>query len=242
MAGLSFDAVPRPVALLVLSIAACGTLVACGGKDKAKQATTNPTGAAAASPPPSSAACQRVKAPAPRASRKLPKPTLELDSSKSYRAVVDTSCGIFTIALDVKRAPTTTASFVSLARRRFFDGLAIHRIVSGFVIQGGDPKGDGSGGPGYKTVEAPPSDLRYTRGVVAMAKGPIEDAGTAGSQFFVVTGEDAQLQPEYALLGSVSGGMDVVDRIGFLPVQANSERPVDPVVIRSVRVVETKAR
>jgi peptidyl-prolyl cis-trans isomerase B (cyclophilin B) len=131
---------------------------------------------------------------------------------------------------------------VSLARQRFYDGLLIHRIVPGFVIQGGDPQGDGSGGPGYKTVEPPPENLRYTRGVVAMAKGQIEDSGTAGSQFFVVTGEDAQLRPEYALLGTVSDGMDVVERIGVLRVESTTERPVDPVLIRSIRIIETKSK
>ncbi len=193
-------------------------------------------------PTPSTAACQRVGAPTPRTASKLPKPTLELDSSKSYQAVVDTNCGFFSIALDVKRAPKTTASFVSLARRRFFDGLGFHRIVTGFVIQGGDPKGDGSGGPGYKTIEPPPSDLRYTRGVVAMAKGQIEDPGTAGSQFFVVTGDDTPLKPEYALLGTVSDGLDIVQRIGALQLQPNTEMPVDPVVIRSIRIIEKKSK
>jgi cyclophilin family peptidyl-prolyl cis-trans isomerase len=172
----------------------------------------------------------------------VPKPTRSLDSGKDYQAVVDTSCGIFTIALDVKRAPKTTQSFVSLARQRFYDGLAFHRIVSGFVIQGGDPRGDGSGGPGYKTVEAPPDNLRYTRGVVAMAKGQIEDSGTAGSQFFVVTGEDAQLMPEYALLGMVRDGLDVVDRIGLVPARPDNDRPLAPVVIRSIRIVEMKPK
>ncbi len=233
---------PRLVALLVASIIACGGLIACGGKDKPKSGTANPASTPAVAPTPSTAACQKVKAPAPRAPRKLRKPTLELSSSASYRAVIDTNCGLFSIALDAKRAPKTTASFVSLARQRFFDGLTFHRIVSGFVIQGGDPKGDGSGGPGYKTVERPPSDLRYTRGVVAMAKGEIEDSGTAGSQFFVVTGAAAQLPPDYALLGSVSEGLDVVERIGAVQVAPNAEQPVDPVVIRSVRIVETKQK
>src|SRR5439155_1334669 len=83
-----------------------------------------------------------------------------------------------------------------------------HRIVPGFVIQGGDPKGDGTGGPGYKVVEAPPKTLQYTKGVVAMAKTQLEAAGTSGSQFFVVTGEDAQLPADYALLGKVTGGLE----------------------------------
>ena len=230
---------PRLVALLVLSSIVCAGLAACGGKEKKNEPTT---ARPAPSRPPSTAACQKVKQPAPRPPRKVPKPTRSLDSGKDYQAVVDTSCGIFTIALDVKRAPKTTQSFVSLARQRFYDGLAFHRIVSGFVIQGGDPRGDGSGGPGYKTVEAPPDNLRYTRGVVAMAKGQIEDSGTAGSQFFVVTGEDAQLMPEYALLGMVRDGLDVVDRIGLVPARPDNDRPLAPVVIRSIRIVEMKPK
>lgn len=233
---------PRLVALLVASIVACGGLSACGGGDGSKSGTASPATTPPVPPKPSTAACQKVKAPAPRKPRKLRKPTLELSSGSTYRAVIDTNCGFFSIALDVKRSPKTTASFVSLARQRFFDGLTFHRIVSGFVIQGGDPKGDGSGGPGYKTVERPPGDVRYTRGVVAMAKGEIEDPGTAGSQFFVVTGETAQLPPDYALLGNVSNGLDVVERIGAVQVQPNSEQPVDPLVIRSVRVVEGKQK
>ncbi len=226
--------------LMLSCVLACGGLAACGGKDedKGKPTTTTP---ASPAPPPSTAACQAVKAPRPRPGRKLAQPT-QLDSDNAYRAVVDTSCGVFALALDVKRAPKTAASFVSLARQRFFDGLLIHRIVPGFVIQGGDPRGDGSGGPGYKTVEPPPENLRYTRGVVAMAKGPIEDSGTAGSQFFVVTGEDAQLRPEYALLGTVADGMDVVERIGVLPVEPGTDRPADPVLIRSIRIIETKSK
>ncbi len=228
--------------LLLTSIIAGSGLAACGGSDKSKSAASTPASTPPVPPTPSTAACQKARAPGPRPVRKLPKPTLTLDSGKSYRAVVDTNCGFFSIALDVKRSPKTAASFVSLARRRFYDGLAFHRIVSGFVIQGGDPKGDGSGGPGYKTVEPPPSDLRYIRGVVAMAKGQIEDPGTAGSQFFVVSGEDGQLPPEYALLGTVSNGLDIVQRIGTVPVQPNTEMPIDPVVIRSIRIVETKSK
>ena len=110
--------------------------------------------------------------------------------------------------------------------------------MPGFVIQGGDPAGDGSGGPGFSVVEAPPADLAYTKGVVAMAKTAVEDPGTSGSQFFVVTGEDAQLPPEYALLGKVTEGQEVVDLIGVAPVGAD-EQPVDPIVIESVKVAES---
>ncbi len=103
------------------------------------------------------------------------------------------------------------------------------------MAQGGDPQGNGSGGPGYSVVEAPPGDLTYTKGVVAMAKTETERPGTSGSQFFVVTAEDAQLPPDYALLGKVTKGQDVVDKIGVVPTVANDE-PAEPIVIRSIKV------
>ncbi|MBW8741096.1 MAG: peptidylprolyl isomerase, partial [Acidobacteria bacterium] len=121
-------------------------------------------------------------------------------------------------------------SFASLVRKGFFNGLTFHRIVPGFVIQGGDPNGNGSGGPGYSVVDTPPANAAYTRGVVAMAKTGAEPAGTAGSQFFVVTGADAGLPPQYALLGKVTEGLDVVERIGRLGNA--SEQPTRRIVIR----------
>jgi peptidyl-prolyl cis-trans isomerase B (cyclophilin B) len=151
---------------------------------------------------------------------------------------VATNCGDFEITLDAKRSPKTGGSFQSLAEKGFYDGTTFHRIVAGFVIQGGDPKGDGTGGPGYSVVEAPPQDLVYTKGVVAMAKTGTEPAGTSGSQFFVVTAEDAQLPPDYALLGKVTGGQDVVDKIGVVEIDPATEQPVEPVVIQSVKVTE----
>ena len=131
-----------------------------------------------------------------------------------------TNCGEFEITLDAERAPKTGGSFKYLADKGFFDGLGFHRIVPGFVIQGGDPQGNGSGGPGYSIVEAPPEDLTYDKGVVAMAKTAIEDPGTSGSQFFVVTADGTPLPPEYALLGKVTKGQEVVDLIGVAPGRA----------------------
>jgi cyclophilin family peptidyl-prolyl cis-trans isomerase len=104
---------------------------------------------------------------------------------------------------------------VSLVRRHFFVGTIFHRIIPGFVIQGGDPTGTGTDGPGYETVDKPPASTKYTEGVVAMAKTQTEAAGTAGSQFFIVVGPDAaSLTPDYALLGKVTKGLDVAKRIG----------------------------
>ena len=116
----------------------------------------------------------------------------------------------------VKQRELLPAVLAALARKRFFDGTRFHRIVPGFVIQGGDPTASGTGGPGYSTVDAPPSSTKYTLGLVAMAKTGAEAAGTSGSQFFVVTAPDAGLPPDYALLGKVTRGLDVVERIGRL--------------------------
>jgi cyclophilin family peptidyl-prolyl cis-trans isomerase len=159
-----------------------------------------------------------------------------LDASKTYTATVQTNMGTFAFSLDVKDSPCTTSSVAQLTRRHFFDGLTFHRVVPGFVIQGGDPNGNGSGGPGYTVVDTPPADARYVRGVVAMAKTATEPAGTAGSQFFIVTALDAQLPPDYALLGKVTQGLDVVSRIGRVPVNRRTEDPLRKIVIRRLRV------
>jgi peptidyl-prolyl cis-trans isomerase B (cyclophilin B) len=187
--------------LLVLALAACG-----GSKKQAtppQQTTTDAAG------------CRSVTPPAGKA-RTESKPTKRLDPAKTYEVQIATNCGSFTIRLAVKTSPATTASFASLVQKRFFDGTVFHRIVPGFVIQGGDPTGSGSGGPGYTTVDIPPASTRYTLGVVAMAKTGAEPAGTSGSQFFVVTAQDAQLPPDYAVLGTIAKGQAVVGKIGEL--------------------------
>jgi cyclophilin family peptidyl-prolyl cis-trans isomerase len=185
-----------------------------------------------------------VKQPSPRPEEKVPKPTKRLSASKTYTADFVTSCGSFTVTLDVKESPKTSASFANLIQRGFYDGLAFHRISPGFVIQGGDPQGTGQGGPGYSVVEAPPQDTEYTRGTVAMAKTQTEEPGTSGSQFFVVTAEDASqppfsLPPDYAVVGKVTKGLDTVQRIGVLPPKPGTEEPEQPVVIKSVKLNET---
>ena len=139
-----------------------------------------------------------------------------LDPAKTYDVALQTNYGSFTIRLAVKTSPNATGSFVSLAKKGFFDGTKFHRIIPGFVIQGGDPTGTGTGGPGYTTVDPVPASTRYVHGVAAMAKTGSQPAGTAGSQFFVVTARDAGLTPDYAVLGQVTGGLGVVDRIGRL--------------------------
>jgi peptidyl-prolyl cis-trans isomerase B (cyclophilin B) len=181
----------------------------------------------------SSGGCKEVEAPAPKqVSLKAPPQTVK--KGEKLTAVVETSCGSFDIALDSTRAPKTVNSFVYLSDERFYDELTFHRIVPEFVIQGGDPLGTGSGGPGYTVVEKPPANLAYTKGIVAMAKSPAEPPGSSGSQFFVVTGADAGLPPEYALVGKVDKGMDVVERIGKLGTP--TEKPKQTVLIEKITI------
>ena len=217
-----------PVALLLV----CALLLAaCGGeKEQASSPTETPAPAA-------ETGCEKVPAAKPK-DVKVPKPTEKLKKGKTYVARVLTNCGEFDITLDPARAPRTGGSFKTLADKRFYDGLSFHRIVAGFVIQGGDPEGTGNGGPGFQIVEPPPQDLTYSKGVVAMAKAETDPAGTSESQFFVVTGEDAGLPPDYALLGKVTEGQDVVDKIGVAEVGPD-EKPLQPIVIRQIRITES---
>ena len=161
-----------------------------------------------------------------------------LDPDKDYVLRLETSCGDIDITLDVEESPKTTNSIAFLARSRFFDGLFFHRISESVsVIQGGDPRGEGGGGPGYDVVEPPPDDFTYAKGVVAMAKTEADPPGTSGSQFFIVYGEGAsELPPEYAVLGEVSKGMDVVERISKL--SNPDETPKEYVYIERASVIE----
>jgi peptidyl-prolyl cis-trans isomerase B (cyclophilin B) len=227
---------PAVLRLLAVLIAALALLAAGCGEDEEPAATPAPTEAANEFLP---EGCENVEKPAPKDVGTIEKPDEKLDKSKTYVATVSTTCGDFEITLDAERAPITGGSFKYLADQKFFDGLSFHRIVPDFVIQGGDPAGDGSGGPGYSVVEAPPSDLTYDPGVVAMAKTQDEAPGTSGSQFFVVTGaQAASLTPDYALLGEVTAGMDVATKIGQIQSD-QSGAPAAQVVIKSITVAES---
>jgi peptidyl-prolyl cis-trans isomerase B (cyclophilin B) len=225
----------RSLLAVVAAAAILSSVSACGGDDSGKGKTNATTGATGTSGATGGGKCQPARKPAPKRVSNQRKPSLRLSAGKTYTAVVETNCGSFTIKLDSRQAPRTGGSFVTLARKGFYDGLTFHRIVTGFVIQGGDPSGNGSGGPGYSVREAPPNDVVYSEGVVAMAKTQAEPPGTSGSQFFVVTSDDAQLPADYALLGKVTKGLDVVHRIEEVPAGPD-EAPVEPVVIKRVRV------
>jgi peptidyl-prolyl cis-trans isomerase B (cyclophilin B) len=238
------------LALLVLTLLA-GSVAACGSDDDgdengsaaattAAAPATTAEQATTASPETDTAPageCKTVGTPVPKPDGGSQAPEDTLDPAKKYSLVVVTNCGSFTIALDQKLAPNTSASLVALAQAGFFDSTTFHRVVPGFVIQGGDPTGTGTGGPGYSTVDVPPSDAKYTTGVVAMAKTGAEPAGTSGSQFFVVTAADAGLPPEYAIVGKVTEGLDTVTAIEGLG--AGDGPPSKPVVIEKVTVEES---
>jgi peptidyl-prolyl cis-trans isomerase B (cyclophilin B) len=205
--------------------AALAVAVAGCGEDDGEEASKKPSGAAGG--------CRDIQQPRPRADAKLRRPRGKLDPARTYEVVLDTTCGRIGITLDVKTSPNTTASFASLVRKRFFDGTVFHRIVPGFVIQGGDPSASGSGGPGYSTIDKPPGDTVYGTGSVAMAKTGEEPPGTAGSQFYIVTGDASALPPDYALLGRVTSGLEAAQRIERLgdPQSGELGTPLRPVAI-----------
>lgn len=179
--------------------------------------------------------------PAAKGPQHLPAPNIKLDPRRTYLVTVLTNCGTFAFTLDVKQSPRTSASMYYLVMHGFYNGVTFHRVASGFVIQGGDPLGNGTGGPGYSVVEAPPSHAQYVRGDVAMAKTQTDPRGASGSQFFIVTGanvtQSAGLTPDYALAGKVVSGMGVVEKIGSLPTNPPSDgTPTPPVVMSKVTV------
>ncbi len=181
-----------------------------------------------------SSACKQVEAPRPKTvSFKAPKQVLS--KGQKATAVVETSCGTFEIALDTTRAPKTANSFAFLADEGFYDDLTFPRVMPEFVVQGGSPVNATTGGPGYSVDEKPPANLAYTKGVVAMAKSSAEPPGRSGSQFFVVLSADAGLPPEYALVGKVDKGFDVVERIGKLG-NPETEKPKQTVLIEKVSI------
>lgn len=215
----------RRAAVIVLAVAAGLAVTGCGDNDDDAGQTV----------PALPAGCEDVENPAPRDEEARP-PSRPLTGPAT--AVVNTSCGVFEIELATARAPKTTSSFASLAEQGYYDDTPFSRIVRGFVIQGGDPTGSGSGGPGYSVDEPPPDDLSYLRGTVAMAKTPVEPPGRSGSQFFVVTAPaDAGLPPDYALLGFVTTGMDTVDLIEQLGEPSGADAPpIAPVVVNSIEI------
>ena len=160
-------------------------------------------------------------------------PEMGIDPSKRYTATMETSMGTLVIALDAARAPKTVNNFVYLAGYHYYDGIIFHRIINGFVCQGGDPTGTGMGGPGYRFEDELPKAGQYQIGSLAMANaGP----NTNGSQFFLISGPSGvQLPPQYSLFGQVVKGLDIVDAMQKVPT-ARGDKPIDDVVINSVAI------
>jgi len=242
------------VAAALAAFALATGLAGCGGDDDgsadagagAAATATSSTGVAAPSgggtvTNADGATCSAAE-PAPPADPKTydAPPPLTIDPSKTYTATLATSCGDIVVRLDAKAAPRTVNNFVFLAREGCYDGLTFHRVVPGFVIQGGDPTGDGTGGPGYTFADELPDD-GYPTGSVAMAnRGP----GTNGSQFFIVTGDASLLPNSYNRFGEVVRGMDVARTIeGFADPAADpgdpaAGVPTSPIWIDGVTISE----
>ncbi len=228
--------------LLVLGVA---TFVGGGGDDSTDVATdtTAPADEVALPPVPpgetieGDTPCPAADGSSPRTLRFAKPPPMCIDPERRYVAEIKTNLGTIMATLHPQRAPQTVNNFVVLARYHYFDGISFHRIIPGFVIQGGDPELNGQGGPGYQFEDELPEAGRYKIGSLAMANaGP----NTNGSQFFIVTGEQgAALPPQYSLFGQVTGGLDVVQKIDAAG-SPNSRQgtPTQVVTIESVTIKE----
>jgi peptidyl-prolyl cis-trans isomerase B (cyclophilin B) len=223
MRGLLFVLVPVVILVIVFSV------LSGGDDDSSDSASTKKNG------------CTTVpsdyKIPTKNTAQQAPKMTI--DANKTYTAVINTSCGAITATLDAKAAPTAVNNFVSLAKSGFYNGTPCHRAAKDFVIQGGDPKGDGTGGPGYSVVGETPKD-NYPVGALAAAKSGNEAAGTMGSQFFIVVGsQGATLPNDYARFGAVSKGQAVANKIGSFAPKAGDGPPTQKVLINKVTITES---
>jgi cyclophilin family peptidyl-prolyl cis-trans isomerase len=221
----SLPSVRRVILILLLSglgLSGCGS---SGQSSSSSSSVGTPASVSATG-------CHKVAVPAARSPR-LPAPHLTLDPKRTYTVTIHTNCGTLAFTLDVKDSPKTSASFYYLVKHDFFNGVTFHRVAAGFVIQGGDPTGSGAGGPGYTIVEPPPKNAQYLSGDVAMAKTQDQPAGASGSQFFIVTGNASQLPPDYALLGKIVSGGDVVEEIGSLPTNPPGDGKPTPAVVMS---------
>lgn len=171
------------------------------------------------------------------ANKKMNQPEMIIDQNKKYEATLHTSVGDITLSLNTKETPITANNFIYLAKNQFYDNTIFHRVIDGFMIQGGDPRGDGTGGPGYQFADEDFSG-EYKRGTIAMANsGP----NTNGSQFFIMH-QDYGLQPNYVIFGQVISGLEVVDKIATASVtnsfSGELSKPVEPVTIDSITVTE----
>jgi len=161
-------------------------------------------------------------------------PEMKIDPNKTYTATIDTTEGKMVVELLPKVAPGHVNSFVFLAREKFYDGVIFHRIIKNFMIQGGDPTGTGTGGPGYQ-LKAEFNEVKHERGVLSAARS--QNPNSAGSQFFIVHGNAPHLDGKYTAFGKVTEGLDVLDKIANTPTDAN-DRPANPPKINTITIEE----
>jgi cyclophilin family peptidyl-prolyl cis-trans isomerase len=192
----------------------------------------------------SSKGCSTTKPPTSAKNQSQKAPPVTIDPKKTYTAVISTSCGDMKVALDAKDAPKGVNNFVFLARQGFYDGLSWHRVAKDFVIQGGDPRGDGNGGPGYEVVTELPKN-GYPLGTLAYAKTSDAPAGSAGSQFFITTvSQPASLQKQngsyqYGAFGRVVTGLPVLEKLGSFAPAGGDGAPTQPLYIKKVTITES---
>jgi cyclophilin family peptidyl-prolyl cis-trans isomerase len=228
------------IASLLIVALAVGLVLVLANRGSKSAASTSPTPSVSHSPQATANAspgsdCAYTKKDEPTGKKGAqPIPTFSIDVDKEYVAKIETSMGTFVATLDPQAAPCTVNSFVYLAKRHFYDGLTFHRIIKQFVIQGGDPQGDGTGGPGYTFKDELNNGLNYNVGSLAMANsGP----NTNGSQFFVITGAQGVALPnQYTNFGSVTSGIPVVLKIGGVKTDSSNDKPLTPVTINKVTI------
>lgn len=166
-------------------------------------------------------------------------PDMQINQSKEYIADIETDYGTIKVKLYTNEAPKTSNNFIVLAKDGFYNDLTFHRIIKDFMIQGGDPKGDGTGGPGYKFEDELPTDKSYNRGIVAMANS---GKNTNGSQFFIMHKDNPDLPKNYSIFGEVIEGIDVVDKIAETEVKENQSKekstPISKIEIKNIKIVE----
>ncbi|MDQ3439992.1 MAG: peptidylprolyl isomerase [Planctomycetota bacterium] len=222
----------RYVVIALLVVAAAYIVIAAnppGDKSAEAQPAAALAGADAASP--QAADSGDVS----KEKKQYPKPPeMKIDKEKTYTATIETDAGTMVAELYPKLAPQTVNSFVFLAREGFYEGVIFHRVIPGFMIQGGDPTGTGSGGPGY-SVPAEFNDTKHERGILSMARS--QDVNSAGSQFFVMHDTYPSLDGKYTVFGKLTKGVETVDKIVTAPTGAN-DRPTNPVKIKKITIDE----